>query len=387
MRLLRCAVVPRPARLELVTTNKIGRDHSRFRQIVRGKIKRELRKYITQGELIGRKGKQNVSIPLPQIQLPKFRYGSQQKGGVGQGEGEEGQPLGQGQPQPGQGGEAGEQPGEHVLEVDVPLEELAEILGEELELPRIEPKGKKAITAEKDVYTGIHRQGPESLRHFKRTFKRALLREVAQGTYDPDDPLVIPIREDKRYRAWKTQRQPEANAVIIYMMDVSGSMGFEQKEIVRIESFWLDTWLRSQYENIESRYIVHDAAAKEVDQHTFFHIRESGGTKISSAYELCKRLIDEQFPADEWNVYPFHFSDGDNWGGDDTRRCVKLLDEEILPNCNVFCYGQVKSAYGSGQFIKDLRSSFDEDERIILSSIASRDEIYDSIKDFLGKGK
>ncbi|MGE0709172.1 MAG: DUF444 family protein [Planctomycetota bacterium] len=370
-----------------MTTNKIGRDHSRFKQIVRGKIKKELRKYITQGELIGRKGRGAVSIPLPQIQLPRFRYGSQQQGGVGQGDGDVGQPLGQGQPQPGQGGEAGEQAGDHILEVDVPLEELAEILGEELALPNIEPKGKKAIAAEKDVYTGIHRSGPESLRHFKRTFKRAILRELASGTYDPDDPKVLPIREDKRYRSWKTHKEPEANAVIIYMMDVSGSMGFEQKEIVRIESFWIDTWLRSQYKNIESRYIVHDAAAKEVDQHTFFHIRESGGTKISSAYELCKRMVDEQFPPDEWNIYPFHFSDGDNWGGDDTRRCVKLLDEEILPRCNVFCYGQVKSAYGSGQFIKDLRSSFDGDERIILSSIASRDEIYESIKDFLGKGK
>ncbi len=370
-----------------MSTNKIGRDNSRFKQIVRGKIKKELRKYITRGELIGRKGKHTVSIPLPQIQLPRFRFGSQQTGGVGQGDGEIGQPIGQGQKQPGEGGEAGEDPGEHVLEVDVELGELAKILGEELELPRIEPRGKKAIAAEKDVYTGIHRSGPESLRHFKRTFKAALLRQLATGAYDPDHPLVLPIREDKRYRSWKTHREPEANAVIIYMMDVSGSMGFEQKEIVRIESFWIDTWLRSQYKNIESRYIVHDATAKEVDQHTFFHIRESGGTKISSAYELCNRLINEQFPPDDWNIYPFHFSDGDNWGGDDTRRCVRLLDEEILPRCNVFCYGQVKSAYGSGQFIKDLRGSFEDDERIILSSIGSRDEIYDSIKQFLGKGK
>ena len=369
-------------------TNKIGRDHSRFKQIVRGKIKKELRKYITRGELMGRKGKNVVSIPLPQIQLPKFRFGQQQQGGVGQGDGEVGDPVGQGDQQDGSGqGEAGDNEGQHVLEVDVEIAELAKILGEELALPKIEPRGKKAIAAEKDVYTGIHRSGPESLRHFRRTFKAALLREIASGTYNPDDPIVLPRREDKRYRSWKTHRQPEANAVIIYMMDVSGSMGFEQKEIVRIESFWIDTWLRSQYKNIESRYIVHDATAKEVDQHTFFHIRESGGTKISSAYELCRKLIDEQFPPDDWNIYPFHFSDGDNWGGDDTRRCVKLLEDEILPKSNVFCYGQVKSAYGSGQFIKDLRGAFDDDERVILSSIAGREEIYDSIKDFLGQGR
>ncbi len=365
---------------------KIEKDFTRFKQIVRGKIKKELRKYITKGELLGKKGKNLVSIPLPQVQLPRFKYGTQQQGGVGQGDGEIGQPIGR-DGQPGQGPGAGDTPGEHLLEVDVELSELAKILGEELELPNIQPRGKKAIAAQKDRYTGIHRAGPESLRHFKRTYKQALKRMIALGAYDPDDPKIVPVREDKRYRSWKTHKEPEANAVIVYMMDVSGSMGFEQKEIVRIESFWIDTWLRSQYRNIESRYIVHDATAKEVDQHTFFHIRESGGTKISSAYELCARLIDERFPPEEWNIYPFHFSDGDNWGGDDTRRCVELLEQKLLPRVNVFCYGQVKSAYGSGQFVKDLKGAFKEDERIILSEIASRDEIYDSIKAFLGKGR
>jgi sporulation protein YhbH len=366
--------------------HKIEKDFTRFKQIVRGKIKKELRRYITKGELLGKKGKNLVSIPLPQIQLPRFKYGTQQQGGVGQGEGDVGQPIGRdGQPSSGPG--AGDTPGEHILEVDVELSELAKILGEELELPNIQPRGKKAIASEKDRYTGIHRAGPESLRHFKRTYKQALKRTIALGLYDPLNPKIVPVRDDKRYRSWKTHKEPEANAVIIYMMDVSGSMGFEQKEIVRIESFWIDTWLRSQYRNIESRYIVHDATAKEVDQHTFFHIRESGGTKISSAYELCGRLIDERFPPEEWNIYPFHFSDGDNWGGDDTRHCIELLEQKILPRVNVFAYGQVKSAYGSGQFVKDLKAAFKEDERIILSEIASRDEIYDSIKAFLGKGR
>src|SRR5206468_10715821 len=72
------------------------------------------------------------------------------------------------------------------------------------------------------------------------------------------------------------------------------SMGDEQKEIVRIESFWIDTWLRSNYKGLETRYIIHDAVAREVDRETFFHTRESGGTMISSAYKLCKELIDRK---------------------------------------------------------------------------------------------
>lgn len=365
--------------------NRIDKDYGRFRQIIRGQIKRDLRKYITHGELIGRRGKYVVSIPLPQIRIPTFRYGKNDQGGVGQGEGDVGTPIGPGDQAA--SGHAGDQPGQHLLEVDITLEELAQILGEELALPRIRPKGRANITADKASYTGIARTGPESLRHFKRTFKEALKRQIALGAYDPDNPVIIPIREDKRFRSWRVKEMPQNNAVILYMMDVSGSMGDEQKEIVRIETFWIDTWLRSQYKKIESRYIVHDAAAKEVDRETFYHIKESGGTKISSAYQLCLEMIKKNFDPEEWNVYPFHFSDGDNWGSEDTKKCVDLLRNEIFPRANVFCYGQVKSAYGSGQFKKDLDETLKGDERIITSEIRDKDGIYESIKDFLGKGK
>ena len=212
-------------------------------------------------------------------------------------------------------------------------------------------------------------------------------RQIASGTYDPAHPMVIPIREDLRFRALQTRQVPQASAAILYMMDVSGSMGREQKEMVRIEAFWIDTWLRHQYKNLEVRYIVHDAEAHEVDQHTFFHLRESGGTKISSAYELCLQLMRDKFPASEWNVYPFHFSDGDNWSTRDTEHCVSLLKDSLLPMCNQFCYGQVKSAYGSGQFKKDLDTAFRGDDKVITSDIQDRDGILPSIKSFLGKGR
>src|SRR5262245_33986813 len=268
---------------------RIDRDHQRFRKIVRGKVKSNLSKYISRGEMIGKKGKDYVSIPLPQIDIPQFRFGQKGSGGVGSGKGDVGQPLG---PPQGDGKSgAGDQPGGHILEVELTLEELASILGEELALPRIEPRGKKNIVTTRDKYTGIRQAGPESLRHFKRTFKRALKRQIASGAYDPKEPLVVPIREDKQYRSWKEVHQPQSVAVILYMMDVSGSMTDEQKEIVRIEAFWIDTWIKAHYKGVETVYIIHDAAAQEVDEHTFYHTRESGGTKISSAYELADKII------------------------------------------------------------------------------------------------
>src|SRR5271166_325210 len=272
---------------------KIERDQQRFRKIVRGKVKSNLSKYISRGEMIGKKGKDLVSIPLPQIDIPQFRYGQKGSGGAGQGDGDVGQPL-TAPDGDGQSG-AGDQPGGHILEVELTMEELAQILGEELALPRIEPRGKKNIITTRDKYTGIRQTGPESLRHFKRTFKRALKRQIASRTYNPGRPIVIPIRQDKQYRSWKEVHKPQSVAVIIYMMDVSGSMTDEQKEIVRIEAFWIDTWIKAHYKGVETAYIVHDAVAHEVDEHTFYHTRESGGTKISSAYDMANKIITARY--------------------------------------------------------------------------------------------
>jgi hypothetical protein len=365
---------------------KIKQDHARFRDIVRGRIKRNLKKYVQKGEMIGKKGKEFITIPIPTIDIPHFRFGERSQGGVGQGEGDPGDPLSQGDAQAG-GGQAGQGEGQHILEVDVSLEELAEILGEELSLPRIEPKGKDRIIATRLRYTGISPSGPESLRHFKRTYKQALRRQIASGSYSWKKPVIVPVREDRRYRTWKQVPLPETNAVVIYMMDVSGSMGDEQKEIVRIESFWIDTWLRKHYKGLETRFIIHDAVAREVDRDTFFHTRESGGTMISSAYKLALEMIESEYAPGNWNVYPFHFSDGDNWSADDTRLCVDLLQQRILPAVNLFAYGQVESPYGSGQFIKDLKEAIGARENVALSEIADKDGIYGSIKTFLGSGK
>lgn len=364
---------------------KIDQDIARFKQIIRGRVRKELGKFVSNGELIGKQGKEYVSIPIPRVDIPKFIYGDKQKGGIGQGDGDVGSEV-----QPGDeegAAKAGNAAGEHVLEVEVSYEELAQLLGEELELPRIEPKGAEDLENRTVKYTGVSSSGPESLRHVKRTYKKALKRQIMCGTYDPKRPVIIPIKQDRVYRTWKEVVKPRSRAVIVYMLDVSGSMGNEQKEVVRLESFWLDMWIRSQYEGVEVCYIIHDAVAREVDRDTFFHTRESGGTIISSAYKLFLKIIEERYDPAEWNIYPFHFSDGDNWSGNDTEECMGIIDKEILPISNMFCYGQVESEYGSGQFLRDLEARFPKHEKVITSKIANKDAILASIKTFLGKGK
>jgi hypothetical protein len=368
-------------------TNRIGSDHSRFKDIVKRKVRHNLSKYISSGELLGRVGKDIVSVPIPQIDTPRFVYGDKQAGGTGQGEGEPGDPLGPSDKEGEDGRKAGKDGADHMLEVDVSMDELADMLGDELQLPKIENKGKENIVQDSTKYTGISRVGPGSLRHMKRSYKETLKRAISSGDYNPNDPVLLPVRDDWRYRSPDVILKPQAQAAVIYMMDVSGSMGDEQKEIVRLESFWIDLWLRRQYKGIETRFITHDAQAREVDRETFFHTRESGGTMISSAYELCLKIIEKDYPSSSWNIYPFHFSDGDNWSAEDTNTCFNLLEKRLFPMVNVFSYGQVESPYGSGQFLKELRAKFPDDDRLILSDIPNKDAILRSIKDFLGKGK
>jgi uncharacterized sporulation protein YeaH/YhbH (DUF444 family) len=361
--------------------SKIEQDHQRFRQIVRGKLRRDLRRFIAKGELIGKEGRRYVSIPVHDIDIPTFRYGDN-SGGVGMGEGEEGEGVGSNR--------GGEKEGRHILEVDVSLDELADILGEELQLPRIKPKGEHRITTIKDKYSGIRPAGPASLRHFKRTYREALKRQLALGTYDPENPVIIPIKNDLRFRSWTEVRKPQSNALIVYMMDVSGSMGDEQKEIVRLEAFWIDTWLRRNYEGIESRYIVHDVVAQEVDRKTFFSIREDGGTRISSALQACRELIERHYDPGDWNIYLFHFSDGDNSSESDNRLCVQILEKHLVPAANLFGYCQVTSPYGSGSFINVLREAFPasrEGQKVVTSRVNGREDIYESLRAFFKAGK
>ena len=124
-----------------------------------------------------------------------------------------------------------------------------------------------------------------------------------------------------------------------------------------------------------------------VERDVFFRTRESGGTMISSAYKVCSELIEKEFPPASWNIYAFHFSDGDNWSVDDTGACIRLLRETLIPACNQFGYGQVESPYGSGQFIKDLRSALGEEDKLVTSEVKTKDDIMDSIREFLQGGR
>lgn len=375
-----------------MVTNIEG-DVDRFNKIIKNRIRKNLGDVIKQGKIESRVGGKKVSIPIYDLDIPKFRYGKDNQSGSGEGDGKVGDTITEGDDGEKEAqGKAGKDPGEHEFEVEVSLDELADILGEELELPKIEPKGIKTIQTTKDKYKNLRRVGPLGMMNFRHSYLNALKRQIMTGQYDPKKPRVVLTRDDMRFRSWTTIEMPETNALIIYLMDVSGSMGDMQKDIARQISFWIDLWLNKNYDGLESAYVIHDAEAREVDKETFYHTRESGGTMISSGYKKVADIIEQRYNPEEWNIYLFQYSDGDNWDSKDTNHCFNILGTEILPKINLMCYGQIESPWGSGQFYKDLLDFRDANEKIfgdkiLTAEIADMDEILPAIKAFLGTGK
>lgn len=362
---------------------KIDSDIGRFKNIIRNKFKHNLGKFVSSKELIGQQNNKLIKIPINQIDVPRFTFGS--NSGPGMGPGDIGDPMG-GDKGSG-GGKAGDNTSEHDFSAEFTPEELAEIMMEHLELPKLEDKGKGKIHSEKNKYNKISSSGSESLRHGRRTFKEALKRGIIMGDYDPTNPKIIPIKEDKRYKSSSTVETPDVNTVAIFMMDVSGSMQEEQKHIVKSMVFWVELLLNASYKGIKTVFIVHDINAKEINREDFYKISSNGGTKISSAYSLCSEIIEKRYPFSEWNNYVFTYSDGDNLSDQDNELCNDLLNNKLLPNINMFTYTQVRSQDGSGEFINFLGSKFTNNDKVVLSQINESNDLLIAIKDFFSRGK
>jgi uncharacterized sporulation protein YeaH/YhbH (DUF444 family) len=145
---------------------------------------------------------------------------------------------------------------------------------------------------------------------------------------------------DIRFNRFDPQPVPNANAVMFCLMDVSGSMGEREKDLAKRFFVLLHLFLTRRYERIEVVFIRHTHQAKEVDEQTFFYHTESGGTVVSTALEEMHRIIQERYPAAEWNIYAAQASDGDNFATD-SERCIELLDRKLMRLCQYFAYVEI----------------------------------------------
>ncbi len=329
-------------------SQKIDLDHGRFRQIVRGKIKQNLRKYISQGEMIGAQGQGRGLDPAAADRHPALPLRRQAAGRRrARARATSATRSARARRKPGEG-EAGERPGEHLARGRGHARRARRDPGRGARAARHRAQGHREDRRRTRIkYTGIRTSGPESLAPLPAhlSSRRSSARSRC-GTYDPKNPVIVP---DPRGQALPLvedrARCRRRNAVIIYMMDVSGSMGDEQKEIVRIESL-LDRYLAALAVQGPREPLHHPRrdGARGRSRHLLPHARVGRHDDLARRTSCARRSSRTTTRPSEWNIYPFHFSDGDNWSVDDTRTLRRAAQERrSCRSCNLFCYGQVES--------------------------------------------
>ena len=380
-------------------------DAARHREKIRDAIRANLPEIIGEQAIITSEGQRVVRVPVRGLKSYRFLHSEGLEGGFGSGQGKKGSIIAQ-RSKEGRPGQAGDQPGIDYLETEIDLEALIQMMLQDLGLPNLKEKEARETPVPQGwKYESIQKSGIrprlDKLRSLKEAIKRTevlvgeLMRssgrsaeecrealERARGSLPealrwllgappgaPAEPAVEPPASggaaprrlfldssDLRFRTIEQDVETYSNAVVLAMMDVSGSMGTEQKYLARSFFFWMVSFLRTLYRQVEIRFIAHTTEAKLVEEEEFFHKGESGGTYCYSAYELASRLVAAEYPTDRWNVYAFHFSDGEDWAADRTVQSVRaLLDQGIA----ALGYGEIQSEYSSSALLDSLRGGLD----------------------------
>ena len=350
-------------------------DEARHNEKVKEAIKGNLDQVISDGNIITAdpNSKKTIKIPLRSIELPRFKYGNPEEGvGTGDGDAQPGDFVDDGDGD----GEPGDRPGEEYYEAEITIDEIQELVFEDLGLPRIKPKSNiKDIETEREVFTDVRKKKSTNNLDIGRTVLQNMLRN-AQET---GEAIIKNINsEDYRVRTWEQEKKPENSAVVIAMADISGSMGDFEKYITRAFCWWTVGFLRSKYPKVEIVFITHDTNATESTEEQFFSRGSGGGTKCSSANQLTLDIINDRYPPDGYNIYPLHFSDGDNWGGDN-EKCVELVKKMLEMDISQYAYVQI-GRNNRSQLFNDYDKKLD-DPRYKGLIINEKQEVLPALKE------
>jgi sporulation protein YhbH len=381
-------------------------DRLRHRQKVRESIRENIADIIAEESIIGKNKDRVIKVPLRGIKEYRFVFGDNAPG-VGQGDGEArpGQVVGKtGKEGQGKGeGQAGERPGVDYYETDVTLEELIEIMFEDLELPNLERRALREIPSERtSKRKGYRHVGIRVRLDKRRTARQRVMRKLAHrhseamahgnnvapepDAHQGDEPRFPFHQDDLRYRHLELDTREESNAVVICIMDTSGSMDTMKKYLARSFFFLLYQFIATRYRNVEIVFIAHHTEAREVTEEEFFHKGESGGTFISSGYQKALDIIAERYHPSLWNIYAFHCSDGDNFDSDNPA--ALRAAKELAQVCNLFGYGEIKplgSRYYESSMLNVFRRLEEANFQAVL--IERKEDIWPSFKAFLAKDR
>ncbi len=214
------------------------------------------------------------------------------------------------------------------------LRTMRNALGRRIALHRPDKEAVRALQAELFELERISTPSPE-----QKQRRKALREEIDELTRRQKSiPYIDPV--DVRYKTFENRPEPNANAVMFCLMDVSASMGEREKDLAKRFFVLLHLFLQRRYDRIDLVFIRHTHNADEVDEETFFHGRETGGTVVSTALEEMKRIIDQRYPASDWNIYAAQASDGDNFSND-CARCLQLMQSDIMRLVQYFAYIEI----------------------------------------------
>jgi sporulation protein YhbH len=388
--------------------DRSAEDRRRHKELVEQSIKKNIANIIAEESIIGQSKDKKIKIPIRGIKEYQFIYG-QNKSGVGSGDGTEkrGDRVGNGKSYGKKAngkGQAGNQEGEDIYETEITIEELINYLFDDINLPDIDRKKLADLESISTRQLGYQRKGIPPRLAKKRSVIEKIKRKQAytrskrelnngnsdrehdeQKELDRDEIERFPFMEDDlRYRRIREKRKKEFNAVVICIMDVSGSMDQTKKYIARSFYFLLYQFLRLRYSSVAVVFVAHTTIAKEVGEKEFFHRGESGGTYISSGYLKALEIIEQRYNPANWNIYAFHCSDGDNWS-EDNKKAVEAA-KKLCQVCNLFGYGEiVPGYYTSGSTIKAEFQKNIKDNNFVVVSMSKKDDILPGLKKLLEK--
>jgi uncharacterized sporulation protein YeaH/YhbH (DUF444 family) len=255
---------------------------------------------------------------------PNFKEEAEGGGGGsgGQGEGEEGQVIGEQpvRPEAGEGEGTGPGKGESgPHEVESNAYDLGRILTEQFSLPNLKKKGKKRSLS-RFIWdlTDLNR-GFGQLLDKKATLKQIVQTNIQLGRLVPGEPIdttdLLISPQDRVYRVLSKEKDFESQAMIFFLRDYSGSMSGKPTEVIVSQHVMIYSWILYQYGGqVESRFILHDTEAKEVeDFYTYYNSKVAGGTKVASAFRLVNEIVAKESLEKDYNIYVFHGTDGDDW--------------------------------------------------------------------------
>ena len=324
-------------------------DRSRHKKKIEKAIKEGIHDIVAEESIIGQDGKKKIKIPVKGIKQYKFMYGrGQGSKGVGSAQGKDikkGQVIkkadkkqGAGQPE-----KASDKKGEEYYDVEITLDELAKYLFEDLNLPDLEKKHSDSVWSEKLKRKGFRKNGIRVRLSKKETLKNKIKRQKSSernGTYDPESEERFPFHmDDLKYKHIDVKKKPVTNAVIFFIMDVSGSMTKHKKFLARSFFFLLYQFLRYKYESIDLVFVSHTTEGKETSEDDFFKKASTGGTFISSGLNTSLDIIDKKYPSSSWNIYAFHCSDGENWQEDNPKAISSM--QKVIDLSQMAAYIQI----------------------------------------------